>query len=31
MREAPQELHWDDPVEPDPGAWTTLQPPASSS
>ena len=29
MREAPQELHWPDPVEPDPGAWTTLQPPGS--
>jgi acetyltransferase-like isoleucine patch superfamily enzyme len=27
MREAPQQLHWPDPVEPDPGAWTTLQPP----
>lgn len=27
MREAPQELSWPDPVEPDPEAWTTLQPP----
>jgi acetyltransferase-like isoleucine patch superfamily enzyme len=27
MREAPQELRWDHPVEPDPTAWTTLQPP----
>jgi acetyltransferase-like isoleucine patch superfamily enzyme len=27
MREAPQELSWPDPVEPDPKAWTTLQPP----
>jgi acetyltransferase-like isoleucine patch superfamily enzyme len=27
MREAPEQLHWPDPVEPDPGAWTTLQPP----
>jgi acetyltransferase-like isoleucine patch superfamily enzyme len=31
MREAPQELHWAHPVEPDPEAWTTLQPPASPS
>ena len=30
MREAPRELHWPDPVEPDPSAWTTLQPPESS-
>ncbi len=30
MREAPQGLRWDDPVEPDPGAWTTLQPPATN-
>jgi acetyltransferase-like isoleucine patch superfamily enzyme len=29
MREAPQELHWNEPVEPDPEAWTTLQRPAS--
>ncbi len=28
MREAPQELRWPDPVEPDPSAWTTLHPPA---
>jgi acetyltransferase-like isoleucine patch superfamily enzyme len=27
MREAPQELRWARPVEPDPEAWTTLQPP----
>jgi acetyltransferase-like isoleucine patch superfamily enzyme len=27
MREAPQELRWPDPVEPDPAAWTTLSPP----
>jgi acetyltransferase-like isoleucine patch superfamily enzyme len=27
MREAPTELRWPDPVEPDPEAWTTLQPP----
>jgi len=27
MREAPQELRWPKPVEPDPEAWTTLQPP----
>jgi len=26
MREAPAELHWERPVEPDPGAWTTMQP-----
>ncbi len=26
MREAPTELRWSDPVEPDPDAWTTLQP-----
>jgi acetyltransferase-like isoleucine patch superfamily enzyme len=25
MREAPQELRWARPVEPDPDAWTTLQ------
>ncbi|MGB7685903.1 MAG: acyltransferase [Solirubrobacterales bacterium] len=29
MREAPKELHWPDPVEPDPRAETTLQPPSS--
>jgi hypothetical protein len=27
MREAPEELRWPDPVEPDPEAWTTLRPP----
>ncbi len=27
MREAPQNLRWAEPVEPDPSAWTTLQPP----
>jgi acetyltransferase-like isoleucine patch superfamily enzyme len=27
MREAPRELRWKRPVEPDPGAWTTMQPP----
>jgi hypothetical protein len=27
MREAPERLHWDRPVEPDPEAPTTLQPP----
>jgi acetyltransferase-like isoleucine patch superfamily enzyme len=27
MREAPRELRWERPVEPDPDAWTTLQPP----
>jgi acetyltransferase-like isoleucine patch superfamily enzyme len=27
MREAPEHLHWDRPVEPDPEAWTTMQPP----
>jgi acetyltransferase-like isoleucine patch superfamily enzyme len=30
MREAPQELHWGRPVEPDPEAWTTMQPPRSA-
>ncbi len=29
MREAPKELRWPDPVEPDPSAETTLQPPSS--
>ena len=29
MREAPRELRWPQPVEPDPTAETTLQPPAS--
>jgi acetyltransferase-like isoleucine patch superfamily enzyme len=28
MREAPAELRWERPVEPDPEAWTTMQPPA---
>ena len=27
MREAPSEMSWPDPVEPDPDAYTTLQPP----
>jgi acetyltransferase-like isoleucine patch superfamily enzyme len=27
MREAPEQLRWPDPVEPDPSAYTTLQPP----
>jgi acetyltransferase-like isoleucine patch superfamily enzyme len=27
MREAPEQLRWPDPVEPDPEAYTTLQPP----
>jgi acetyltransferase-like isoleucine patch superfamily enzyme len=31
MREAPQQLRWARPVEPDPGAWTTLQPPEPAS
>ncbi len=26
MREAPRDLRWKRPVEPDPGAWTTMQP-----
>jgi acetyltransferase-like isoleucine patch superfamily enzyme len=29
MREAPERLHWPDPVEPDPRAWTTLQAPTA--
>jgi len=29
MRDAPKELRWPEPVEPDPEAWTTLQPPTS--
>jgi acetyltransferase-like isoleucine patch superfamily enzyme len=29
MREAPADLSWPDPVEPDPDAETTLQPPPS--
>ncbi len=28
MRENPQQLQWPNPVEPDPEAWTTLQPPS---
>lgn len=31
MRETPQELRWANPVEPDPDAWTTLQPPEPAS
>jgi len=31
MREAPQEMRWARPVEPDPEAWTTLQPPEPAS
>ncbi|HEY6145104.1 MAG TPA: acyltransferase [Solirubrobacterales bacterium] len=27
MREAPGEMRWQRPVEPDPEAWTTMQPP----
>jgi acetyltransferase-like isoleucine patch superfamily enzyme len=27
MRDAPRNLTWPNPVEPDPTAWTTLQPP----
>jgi len=27
MREAPRELRWERPVEPDPAAWTTMQQP----
>ena len=27
MRDAPERLRWPDPVEPDPAAWTTMQPP----
>jgi acetyltransferase-like isoleucine patch superfamily enzyme len=30
MREVPQDLRWARPVEPDPEAWTTMQPPASA-
>src|SRR6478609_6284400 len=26
MREAPRDLRWERPVEPDPEAWTTMQP-----
>ena len=28
MRDAPERLRWADPVEPDPQAWTTMQPPS---
>ena len=28
MRDAPEQLRWADPVEPDPQAWTTMQPPS---
>jgi len=31
MREAPQELRWERPVEPDPEAWTTMQAPELTS
>jgi acetyltransferase-like isoleucine patch superfamily enzyme len=31
MREAPRELRWERPVEPDPHAWTTMQPPEPAS
>ncbi|HEV7769816.1 MAG TPA: acyltransferase [Solirubrobacterales bacterium] len=31
MRETPQNLSWPDPVEPDPGAETTLSPPDTQS
>lgn len=31
MREAPEHLRWERPVEPDPDAWTTLQPPERAS
>jgi acetyltransferase-like isoleucine patch superfamily enzyme len=27
MREAPAEMRWERPLEPDPAAWTTMQPP----
>jgi len=30
MREAPEKLRWANSVEPDPSAWTTLQPPDQS-
>jgi len=30
MREVPEQLRWPDPVAPDPGAWTTLQPPSAT-
>jgi acetyltransferase-like isoleucine patch superfamily enzyme len=28
MRDVPKDLRWPNPVEPDPTAWTTLQPPS---
>jgi acetyltransferase-like isoleucine patch superfamily enzyme len=31
MREAPKQLRWPDPVEPDLAAWTTLRPPESTA
>ena len=31
MREAPQGLRWERPVEPDPEAWTTMQPPQQAA
>jgi acetyltransferase-like isoleucine patch superfamily enzyme len=31
MRDAPEHLRWPNPVEPDPGAWTTMRPPAPGS
>ena len=31
MRETPEQLRWGQPVEPDPSAWTTLQPPETAS
>jgi acetyltransferase-like isoleucine patch superfamily enzyme len=31
MRKAPQGLGWERPVEPDPQAWTTMQPPEFAS
>jgi acetyltransferase-like isoleucine patch superfamily enzyme len=31
MREAPQGLRWDRPVEPDPEAWTTMQAPETAA
>jgi acetyltransferase-like isoleucine patch superfamily enzyme len=30
MRDAPEQLRWPAPVEPDPAAWTTLQPPSAT-
>ena len=30
MRDAPVQLRWPNPVEPDPNAWTTLQPPSAT-